>query len=628
MNWNRSFRRKVTYIALMAILLVPLSLISRPETVGRDPDPGGVLARKRSQYNLSQARLGEIDPASETMKLALLGMRGVAVNILWTKANHYKKTEQWPKLMATVEQITNLQPNFISVWQFQAWNVSYNVSVEFDNYLHRYFWVKRGIRFLIDGTRYNRDEPRLLWDIGWFFGQKLGRSDEYKQFRREFRKDEEFHRFLQPRVDNFESECFGPYNGPDNWLVSRQWFLKAQDSVVSGRATLRGRALQSIFDEKPSDRKKGKSPVLFHSNPAMALINYAGAIQEEGFFDERAQNAWAKAHTAWTDYGNREIRTSRDFYIRLNEAEQLEAEAAELLVQFDELLSDVKVVLTEEKRAALSADELLAIETPAPERTPDQMRLVRDAEFKLKVTPLETAEAADSALKEQARWLATDITDKQERADFVRRYRQIVNFDYWRTRCEVEQLDEANKAHKHLYQADDDYLNARLNDARTNYELAWDAWAQIYEQYPSLRDDVGAEDVVDAIKRYASLLGQLDAPFPSDFKLKDIVEYHDRSFRPWGEIDAQGGESDDANSTPPPTAPAEETTTPEETTTSEETTAPDDEAAGEEGDAGETDDQDDGQPDDSADEATDEEATDDEAIDAGQPQPESDSEES
>ena len=564
MNWNKSFRRKVVYIALMAVLLVPLSLLSRPATPGsknKVADPGGLLAQKRSQYNLSQAELGEIDPASETMKLALLGMRGVAANILWTKANHYKKTEQWPKLMATVEQITNLQPNFISVWQFQAWNVSYNVSVEFDNYLHRYFWVKRGIRFLIDGTRYNRDEPRLLWDTGWFFGQKLGRADEYKQFRREFRQDDEFHKFLRPYIGDldWDNECVipSPYNRPDNWLVSRQWFLKAQDSVDSGRATLRGRALQSIFDEKPSERKKGKSPVLFHSNPSMALISFASAINEEGHFDEVSENAWTKANRKWTDYGNREIRTSRDFYIRLNEAEQLEAEVAKLRNEFNRLLSGVEQKLVEEKRGNLSADELLALQTPPSEQSSDQMRLTHEAGYKLAVSPMEMVEAADDAIKDEAIWQATVMMDKQQRADFVRRYRQIVNFDYWRTRCEVEQLEEANTARKHLYQADADLAAALLLDAKANYELAWDAWAQIYEQYRSLRAAVGAEDVVDAVKRYAFLLGQLDESFPADFKLKELVQNHDRTFRPWSEVNDSEKEPEEAT-VPPAVAPNDE----------------------------------------------------------------------
>ena len=88
----------------------------------------------RASYGLSQAELGEIDPASETMKMATLGLRGVATNLLWTKANRYKKTESWDKLSATLNQIAKLQPNYITVWEFQAHNLSYNVSAEFDDY--------------------------------------------------------------------------------------------------------------------------------------------------------------------------------------------------------------------------------------------------------------------------------------------------------------------------------------------------------------------------------------------------------------------------------------------------------------------------------------------------------------
>ncbi len=92
--------------------------------------------------------LGEVDPASETIKLATLGLRGVAVNLLWEKANYYKKVEDWTNLTATLEQLAKLQPNFITFWKFQAWNLTYNVSVEFDDYHDRYYYVRRGIQFL------------------------------------------------------------------------------------------------------------------------------------------------------------------------------------------------------------------------------------------------------------------------------------------------------------------------------------------------------------------------------------------------------------------------------------------------------------------------------------------------
>lgn len=102
MSERRSFYRKVAYGVAIAVLLFPLALLSRPTTppnakTGDPGDPGGKLARLRNdpQHPLSQASLGEIDPASETMKLATLGLRGVAVNLLWEKANYYKKTEDW-----------------------------------------------------------------------------------------------------------------------------------------------------------------------------------------------------------------------------------------------------------------------------------------------------------------------------------------------------------------------------------------------------------------------------------------------------------------------------------------------------------------------------------------------------
>ena len=114
---NTSFLWKVIYLVIMAVLLVPLYLISAPSFLGPDgtKSEGGKLTRLRQEYQLSQSNLGEIDPASESMKLATLGMRGIAANLLWERANLYKKREEWDNLRATLNQIVKLQPNFIYV---------------------------------------------------------------------------------------------------------------------------------------------------------------------------------------------------------------------------------------------------------------------------------------------------------------------------------------------------------------------------------------------------------------------------------------------------------------------------------------------------------------------------------
>ena len=177
---NESFRRKIIYGVIIAGLLIPLYVISRPAMRQADGElsKGGVLAQMRVENKIAQTNLGDIDPASETMKLATLGMKGIAANLLWERANRYKRDHDWDNLSATLNQITKLQPNFISVWQFQGWNLAYNVSVEFDDYRSRYHWVTRGIDFLREGTRYNPEEPVLFWELGWTFGHKVGKADE------------------------------------------------------------------------------------------------------------------------------------------------------------------------------------------------------------------------------------------------------------------------------------------------------------------------------------------------------------------------------------------------------------------------------------------------------------------
>jgi len=508
---NQSFVRKVIYLLVMAALLVPLNMISSPATNQRG---GGALARMRTEHGLSQANLGEIDPAGASMSLATLGMRGVAANLLWGRAYHYKKTENWDSFNATLNQITKLQPNFISVWKFQAWNLSYNISVEFDDYRHRYHWVKKGVDFLIKGTRYNRNEPRLLWDLGWFFGHKFGRSDEHVQFRRLFREDEDFHsdHFANATAPIREEAVNGADGRPDNWLVARHWYLTAQRVVDTKAAPL-----------------KGSSPLIFHSDSPKALINYADAIEEEGYLDEKGQTAWKEALQAWLEYGDRSIPTSFGYQIRLNDLEPLRERSASLQVEFNQLAEGILDQIVEEKKRQLSEEELTVIDLPPAERTPEQYELAIVAEEKIKVTEPEVAERVATEQRIVARRLAKELVETAQFANTIDRYRNIVNFEYWRERCEVEQQDEMIAARRHIYDANKLFDQAELLDAQRQFETGWDHWAGIFDRYPMLLEDVEGEDLYDSVIRYEQLLGQLDEPFPPPgFKLSALLKAQGR----------------------------------------------------------------------------------------------------
>jgi hypothetical protein len=68
--------------------------------------------------------------------------------------------------------------------------------------------------------------------------------------------------------------------------------------------------------------------------------------------------------------------------------------------------------------------------------------------------------------------------------------------------------------------------------AKQQYELAWDEWAKIFEQYPQLIEDDMAEDLKEFIVRYKLVLDQLDEEFPRDFKLQILMKPDESEAKP------------------------------------------------------------------------------------------------
>ena len=488
--------RRETLLALVAIavLLVPLSALSQPaDSTG----PGGYLARLRNRFGLSQANLGEVDPTSETMRLATLGLKNVAVTLLWDRANHYKKVEDWTNLSAALEQMTKLQPNFYSVWDFQAHNLSYNISVEFDDYHDRYAWVMKGIEFLRQGIALNQREPRLLGRMGWFIGQKIGRADEKKQFRRLFKADDDFHERDRPGRTLPER---------DNWLVAREKYLAAQQLADSG-APLKTTAL------------------IFHSEPMMTAINYARALEDDGVFGDAARDGWKLAGDEMRRFSVREIPTTWDVPIRLGLREAEQARAERLAADLEKLLPGRFKALEEAKRAAATPEQKAALDTPPIDRSEAQQKLAAEAESGLQVTWPMVVREAPADVRDKAQDLGRQYIEARETADIIDRYRDIVNFDFWRATCETEVTEPALRAREAAWRAEREFENARLQTARKAYEEAFVAWREVLDASPVLRDDqLTADDLAEIVGRYRKVLEQLDEKFPKPFILQDVLD--------------------------------------------------------------------------------------------------------
>ncbi len=493
-----AFFRKIGYVVLLALMLLVVNWLFRPAAGGREGaagDPGGVLAQMRDRYHLGQTYLGDVDPTGETIKLTTLGMRGVAANILWTKANDYKVRKDWSNLAATLRQLAKLQPTFVGVWEFQAWNIAFNVSAEFDDYRQRYRWVIRGIDYLREGMRYNEREAILPWEVGWFIYQKMGRSDERKQFRRLFREDDDFHG-SRPLAER------------DSWLVAREWYLLAIDMVEHRGATM---------------RKKG--PHLYRSDPAMCLINYAANLESDGTFGEVAKRAWMHAARSWDEYGAADIPTTDGLVIRLGEKELHVETVKRLTAELDALQPGLRETIVKERRASLSEEQREALDTPAARRDGRKLLLAGEAEERIMIRPLEIAErVSDGAARKKAVAVAEELQRTMHLVEVTERYREIVNYEYWRLRTQVEQSDELIAAHKFLYEGNRAYADGDLLAARKAYDQGLAAWRQVLDNYPALRkDDITIDDLLRSVEVYKAILDQLDEPLPKDFPLREIV---------------------------------------------------------------------------------------------------------
>ena len=120
-------KRKLIYVAGMVLVLGFVFILSSPPT---RENPGGTLFEMRADKRLGEVTLGDVDPTSHTLNFVLVGMRGIAANILWQEAHHLQERHQWNELKRCIKSITLLQPRFVSVWDFQGWNHAYNVSNE------------------------------------------------------------------------------------------------------------------------------------------------------------------------------------------------------------------------------------------------------------------------------------------------------------------------------------------------------------------------------------------------------------------------------------------------------------------------------------------------------------------
>jgi hypothetical protein len=492
---NKSLSRKVTYILAIIALLLPLYALGRPKA--------GAISQLRNRHNIGQTYLGQLDPTSESMRLATLGMKGIASSILWLKADYYKEEKYFDRFSATLNQIALLQPHFISVWQHQAHNMSFNVSPEFEDYRQRYEWVKKGIDYLVRGTKYNERKPILQYDLGHYVGNKIGKFDEKKQYRELFRKDTEFHNYFTEQGLPVETNALGYDQRPDNWRVGKLWFNRAVESFQAGN-------------------KIAKTPHLLYCYSPLWQMYYGESIQNEGILDDRSKFAWEQGGREWAEYGKMSIPWSGDGQIKLldvlADADAIREKKAEL----DKQLEDARAKIKERRFARLPQDLKDAFQKPEKDRSITDSEKASEAERLINPTATEAIAEAPKDQQPRLLQLSTEISRMEEKLRIANIYRSNVNYAYWETRARAEQKQYTVDARRLLYNADKMIDAADIKGALDNYEQAWKLWDAAFKRFPILMTEDVGEDVLKSIGRYNKLTESTES---EDFILKWFVDF-------------------------------------------------------------------------------------------------------
>jgi|GEM_PF-4246483 len=362
-----------------------------------------------------------------------------------------------------------------------------------------------------------------------------------------------------PRID--DAIALGYDYRPDNWLTARLWYAQGLQAIASKDVPLTNLMVVGRSDQYRL--YQGKSPLVYEDNAHHQKINYAKSLSEEGVLDEKHRYAWLSAYDEWTDFGNRDIATTWGTLIRLGNMSMYAQQRSDAHDRLSEIQPGLREQLRKERYAKLPEKERKAYEKAPLERNQQEYMDAFSAQNKLEFNAADFIAKLPQNLKPEARKIARQIEELDERLRQINAYRSQCNYKYWLHRCRAEQMQESTDARRFAFQADEAYKSGDIVKARELYEKSWAQWRIVLdksETAPGDDDSYNAkeifrelteEDLEDSIARYRNVITQFDEKWPpEDFPLPELLEASEQQMG--GSEDADLGTPGERNSTNAP----------------------------------------------------------------------------
>jgi len=148
------------------------------------------INKMREEYRLTHTEkaMEGSPPAVTFATTALGGFRSLIIDVLWLRALKLMEAAEYFELAQIYTLIGNLEPHFAEVWDHNAWNMAYNISVNFpitpeDPGHTRWKWVQKGIRLLRDKAIPLNTRSAILYKrLSYLYYHKIGREQDEAHF--------------------------------------------------------------------------------------------------------------------------------------------------------------------------------------------------------------------------------------------------------------------------------------------------------------------------------------------------------------------------------------------------------------------------------------------------------------
>ncbi|MFO7900572.1 MAG: hypothetical protein R6V58_16115 [Planctomycetota bacterium] len=157
MNWFVRHKRLVGLLCFIAVCYGLLAVLQAR------------LDRVR-QGVLTPAHVKPVDRLLELGFTVMLGsLRTIPVDYLWVRATRLKERREHIELYGVIRAILRFQPTDIEAYDFQIWNMAYNIQHDAPSVVEGWGWIEDAIKLAEEGIERNRNHPDV-----WRLYHKLG----------------------------------------------------------------------------------------------------------------------------------------------------------------------------------------------------------------------------------------------------------------------------------------------------------------------------------------------------------------------------------------------------------------------------------------------------------------------